>query len=164
MNQKNKIKDLISENRVGIFTTQNNGKIFSRPIAYADVDSDNNVWFFTDIHSDKIIDLANSNQVNFSFANHSDNEYVSLSGEAKLVTDPKIIDEKWSFIVKAWFPEGKQADRLALIKVVPESVQYWDGTSSKVIRLYDMAKALLTNKSYVEVADSDNKIVDYTNN
>jgi len=161
MNQKEKIKEYIGNNRVGMFITQDDGKLFSRPIAYADVDDENNVWFFTDIESGKIDDIVNNKQVNFSFANHSDNTYVSLAGVAEMVKDPSIIDEKWTFVMKAWFPEGKEAERLTLIKVIPETVQYWDGSSSKVILLYDMAKALLTGKSYVEVADSKNDIVDY---
>jgi len=161
MNQKEKIKELIGDNRVGIFVTQNNGKLFSRPIAYADVDDDNNVWFFTDIHSGKIEDIINNKEVNFSFANHSDNAYVSLSGVAEIIKDSSMIEKKWSFMMKAWFPEGKESERLTLIKVIPESVQYWDGSSSKVILLYDMAKALLTGKSYVDVADSDNETVKY---
>ena len=161
MNQKERIKELIGDNRVGIFITQDNGKLFSRPIAYSDVDEENNVWFFTDIHSEKINDIINNKQVNFSFANHSDNAYVSLSGTAEMINDSAIIDEKWSYFMKAWFPEGKEAERLTLIKVIPESVQYWDGSSSKIILLYDMAKAILTGKSYVDVADSDNEIVKY---
>ena len=161
MDQKEKIKELIGDNRVGMFVTQDKGKLFSRPIAYADVDDENNVWFFTDVNSGKIDDIINNKQVNFSFANHSDNAYVSLSGIAEMINDAAIIDEKWSFIMKAWFPEGKEAERLTLIKIIPESVQYWDGTSSKVVLLYDMAKALLTGKSYVEVADSKNDIVKY---
>lgn len=161
MNQKEKIKELIGDNRVGIFVTQDNGRLFSRPIAYADVDDDNNIWFFTDIHSAKIDEIINNKQVNFSFASESDNTYVSLAGVAEMIDDASLVDEKWSFIMKAWFPEGKEAERLALIKVIPESVQYWDGSSSKVIQLVDMAKAILTGKSYVDIADSENDIVNY---
>ena len=161
MNQKEKIKELIGDNRVGMFVTQDNGKLFSRPIAHADVDDENNVWFFTDINSEKIQDIINNKQVNFSFANHSDNAYISLSGVAEMINDASIIEEKWTFFMKAWFPEGKEADRLTLIKVIPDSVQYWDGSSSKIILLYDMAKALLTGKSYTDVADTDNNIVTY---
>jgi len=161
MNQKEKIKELIADNRVGTFVTQDNGKLFSRPIAYADVDDENNVWFFTDIHSGKVDDIINNKQVNFSFANHAENAYISLSGVAEMINDPTIIDKKWTFFMKAWFPEGKEAERLTLIKVIPDSVQYWDGSSSKIIQLYDLAKALLTGKSYVDVADTDNDIVQY---
>jgi len=161
MNQKEKIKELIGDTRVGTFVTQDNGKLFSRPIAYADVDKENNVWFFTDINSGKIDDIINNQQVNFSFSNHSDNSYVSLSGVAEMISDSSIIDEKWNFFMKAWFPEGKEAERLTLIKVIPESVQYWDGSSSKIILLYNMAKAIITGKSYQELTDTDNQIVEY---
>jgi len=161
MNQKEKIKELIGDNRIGIFVTQNDGKLFSRPIAHVDVDNENNVWFFTDIESGKIDEIINNEQVNFSFANHSDNSYVSMSGAAEIINDPSLIDKKWTFFMKAWFPEGKEAKRLTLIKVIPDSVQYWDGSSSKIVLLYDMAKALITGKKYVDFADTDNDIVEY---
>ncbi|MEM6966589.1 MAG: pyridoxamine 5'-phosphate oxidase family protein [Bacteroidota bacterium] len=160
MDKKRKIKNLIERNQVGIFITQNNGKLFSRPIAFADVDDENCVWFFTDVNSGKIDDILENENVNFSFANHSDNAYVSVSGKATLITDQDIIDEKWSIIIKAWFPEGKQSKRLVLVKVEPETVQYWDGSSSRIVQAYDVTKALLTGKSYVQVANSENEIVE----
>lgn len=161
MNSKKKIKELIGDNRVGMFVTQDEGKIYSRPIAYAEVDDDNNVWFFTDINSGKIDDIINNKQVNFSFSNSADNAYVSLSGTAEIINDKALIDAKWSFYMKAWYPEGKDAERLTLIKVSPESVQYWDGSGSDIVLAYDMAKALITGRSYVDVADSDNETVYY---
>ena len=161
MQEKEKIKKLIENNRIGMFVTQDQDEIFSRPIAYADVDEDNFVWFFTDVNSDKIDHIINNKQVNFSFANHADNAYVSLAGKAELVKDAAIIDEKWKFFMKAWFPEGKNADRLILIKVIPHTAQYWDGTSSKILLMYQMAKALVTNKSYVKVSNSKNNVVKF---
>lgn len=161
MNQKKKIKEMIDDTRVGMFSTQDNGSIFSRPIAIADVDLDNNVWFFTDINSSKVDDIINNKNVNFSFNNESENEYVSLSGKAEIIQNATLIEEKWSYLMKVWFPKGKESERLTLIKVTPQSVQYWDGTSSKIIQLYSMAKALITGKSYDEVTRTDNSILNY---
>ena len=161
MNLKRKIKRLINKNIVGMFVTQDNGKLYSRPIAYASVDGENNIWFFTDINSNKIANIIDNNQVNFSFANHSANEYVSLSGIADIITDPDTINRKWKFFMRAWFPEGKDGDRLTLIKVEPETVEYWDGSSNKAVQAYDVAKALVTGKSYVSVANSKNEVVHY---
>jgi len=48
------------------------------------VDDDDNVWFFTDINSGKTDDIFNNKQVNFMFANDSDNAYITLSGVADL--------------------------------------------------------------------------------
>lgn len=144
-----------------MFVTQAEGRLYSRPIAYAEVDSDNNIWFFTDINSNKIANINENNQVNFSFANHAANEYVSLTGTAEIITDPDIINEKWQFYMKAWWPEGKSGDRLTLIKVEPELVEYWDGSSSKAVQAYDVMKALMTGKSYVSVANSKNEVISY---
>ena len=161
MNLKRKVKGLINKNMVGMFVTQGEGKIYSRPIAYAEVDSENNVWFFTDINSDKIAHIIHNNQVNFSFSNQTDNEYVSLTGTAAIVTDPSIIDKKWQFYMRAWWPEGKAGDRLTLIKVAPELVEYWDGSSNKAVQAYDVVKALVTGRSYVDVANSKNELISY---
>ncbi|MEL6926030.1 MAG: pyridoxamine 5'-phosphate oxidase, partial [Bacteroidota bacterium] len=32
-----------------MFTTQDEGKLFSRPIAVSEVEDNGNIWFFTDI-------------------------------------------------------------------------------------------------------------------
>lgn len=161
MYNNRKIKKLINSAKIGMFVTQDNGKLFSRPIAFSDVDNDNCIWFFTDINSGKINDIANNQNVNFSFSNQSENTYVSVSGTAELIKDPEIIDEKWSVIVRAWYPEGRDSDRLTLVKVTPSTIQYWDGYSSKIIMAYDITKALVTGRSYVDVANSNNEIIEY---
>ncbi len=161
MNNNKKIKKLIKDARIGMFVTQDNGKLFSRPIAFSDVDDENCIWFFTDINSEKVDDIINNQNVNFSFSNQSQNNYVSVSGTAELIQDPIIIDEKWSVIVRAWYPEGKDSDRLTLVKVTPNTVQYWDGNSSKIIMAYDITKALVTGRSYSDVANSKNEIIEY---
>jgi len=161
MNLKRKVKKLINKNFVGIFITQSEGRLYSRPIAYAEVDEENNVWFSTDINSGKIAHINSNNQVNFSFANQNANEYVSLTGTAAIITDPDIIDEKWQFYMKAWWPEGKEGERLTLVRVEPELVEYWDGSSSKAVQAYDVVKALVTGKSYVNVSNSKNEVISY---
>ena len=161
MDTKKKIRKLIKDSRIGMFTTQDDGDLFSRPIAFADVDKDNCIWFFTDVNSEKVDDVLNNKNVNFSFSNQADNAYVSVSGIAELIQDQAIKDEKWSIIIKAWFPEGKDSDKLTLIKVTPKTAQYWDGSSSKIVMAYDVAKALATGKSYISVANSENELIEY---
>ncbi len=161
MRKEKKIKELIEKNRVGLFVTQTNGKLVSRPIALADVDENSNVWFFTDITTDKIDEIRENKNVNFSFANHSDNSYLSVSGVATIVDDQQEIDKKWNELNKVWFPEGKASKRLVLVKVSPETVEYWDGTSSKIMQAIQIGKAYVTGKSFSEVADAENEIVEF---
>ena len=71
-------------------------------------------------------------------------------GSAKIVTDRKKIDELWNPFVKVWFPEGKDDPELVLIKIAPHSAEYWDSSSSKMVVLFNMAKALVTGEEYNE--------------
>ena len=156
-----KIKKLIENIQVGMFTTQQGDKLYSRPIAVSRVDEDNTLWFFTDISSDKVVEVMNNQHVNFSFSDPGANTYVSVFGKATIVKNQQKIEELWSVFIKAWFPEGKDSDQLTLIKVVPESTQYWDATSSKIVALYNMAKAIVTGESHQRVSDADNKTLIY---
>lgn len=162
MNDKQKVLELLKKNRVGMLVTNDDGKLFSRPIAVTDVDDNSNIWFFTDINSEKVETIYDNNQVNFSFSNEDDNEYISVSGSAHIITSQQIIDEKWKFFLKAWFPEGKEAEKLILIKVKPQSVEFWDDTNSRLVQIYTMARSLMSGKSYVEVSNSENKTIHYT--
>ncbi len=163
MDNKEKVRNLIRKNRIGMFTTESQkGKLVSRPIAFTDMDDDNRIWFFTDLTSEKIEDIKNNQEVNFSFSNEGKSEYVSMSGTAEIVKDQDLIDEKWTYFMKAWFPEGKESSRLTLIKVNPGTAEFWDGSSSKVVMMYNMAKSLASGKRYDEVSNASNRIVDYT--
>jgi general stress protein 26 len=46
--------------------------------------------------------------------------------------------------VKAWFPDGVDDPRLILLKVTPETAEYWDGTSSKIVLAFSLLKAIVT--------------------
>lgn len=162
MENQAKIKKLIEDARIGMFTTNYDDKLFSRPIAISQVDEENNIWFFTDIHSEKVDEIIQNKNINFSFSNQDDNAYVSISGIAKLVIDKEKIEELWSIFVQAWFPEGKESERLTLVKVKPESAEYWDGSSSKIVSLFHLAKAVTTGKAYNEVVNSENDTVQYS--
>ena len=159
MSEQKKVKKLIESARIGMFTTQKKGALYSRPIAISQVDDENNIWFFTDIGSEKIDEIMANQQINFSFSNESSNEYVSISGEAYPVKDQEKIDSLWNAMIKVWFPNGKESNNLTLVKVIPETAQYWDGTSSRIIQLYKMAKAIATGKGYEKLADAENKVV-----
>lgn len=162
MKNQVKIKKLIEDARIGMFTTNYENKLFSRPIAISQVDKANNIWFFTDVQSEKVDEIVQNKNVNFSFSNQDDNAYVSISGKAELIIDQEKIEELWNIFVEAWFPEGKDSDRLTLVKVIPDSAEYWDGTSSKIVSLFHLAKAITTGKAFSEVVDSENDTVQYS--
>ncbi len=142
---KGKLKDI----KIAMLTTEEpDGDLRSRPMSTSEMDEDGCLWFFTNEFSPKVNEINQEHKVNLSYANPDDNTYVSVSGQAVLSTDKSKIKELWNPILKAWFPEGLDDPKLALLKITPRQAEYWDSTSSKVIQFYNIAKAIVTGERH----------------
>jgi len=107
---------------------------------------DGDLWFFTDDNTHKIEEIEKDNRVCVAYSKPTENVYLSISGAAKVVKDRAKIEELWSPILKAWFPDGLDDPSLCLLKVEVEQAEYWDAPSSKIVQLFQMAKALATGQ------------------
>ncbi len=153
MNKEDAIKKIVEiakDINIAMFTTMDDqGALRSRPMSCVKVEEASaTCWFFTNEYSEKVDELKNENDINLSFSNPAKQDFISLSGEVELITDRQKMEELWSPIIKAWFPEGLDSDRLALLKFTPTKGEYWDGSSSKIIQLYKISKAILTGQPY----------------
>ena len=110
----------------------------------AQFDEEGNIWFFTNEHSGKADELQVNHQICLSYSLPSKNSYISISGEAQIVHNWSKMKELYNPAIKAWFPKGLDDQALALLKVTPHHAEYWDSNSSKMVILYQMAKAILT--------------------
>ncbi|HSN72474.1 MAG TPA: pyridoxamine 5'-phosphate oxidase family protein, partial [Steroidobacteraceae bacterium] len=138
-----KLAELISEAEVGMLTTRDlDGTLRSRPLAALQVSDDGDLWFFTSVKSPKIREIEEDNRVNVSFARPSDQNYVSLSGRARILRDPKKAHELWTAWAKVWFPDGPDDPELVLLNVRAEKAEYWDTSDSIVGRTVGLLKAL----------------------
>jgi general stress protein 26 len=129
-------------------TVDRDGSLRSRPMETQDREFDGTLWFFTADDSPKIEEIEQERQVNLSYADPDSQKYVSISGRATLVRDRKMMEELWTPFIKAWFPEGLDDPRLALLKVTAESAEYWSAPPSAVVRMVGLAKALVTGEQY----------------
>jgi len=85
-----KLADLIDEVGIGMLTTEEtDGTLRSRPLATLEMDSEGKLWFFTAMSSGKVEDIDQHRQVNLSYANVAQQQYVSVSGHARLFRDPE---------------------------------------------------------------------------
>lgn len=142
-----KLGELIEGIDFAMLTTIDNGVLRSRPMSTQDFDFDGDLWFFTSSKTHKIEEIQKDNRVNVSYAAPDDNTYVSVSGTAEVVNDQAKIDEYWSEIHRAWFPEGKDSPDLVLLKVNVEQAEYWDSPSSTIVQVAGFLKALATGES-----------------
>lgn len=145
-----KIKEMVEDIRIAMMTTvdeQNN--LVSRPMACMQMDADGTLWFFTKKSSPKVAQVEqHENKVNLSFADAADSDFVSISGTAQELDDRAKIDALWSDQAKPWFPKGKDDPELTLLKVHTELAEYWDSNDSRIVRLFEMARAVVTGDTY----------------
>ncbi len=142
-----KLTDLIKDIDFAMMTTvDDDGSLRSRPMSTQEVSKDGVMWFFTGYESAKSHEIKNDSHINLSYAKPSDNVYVSVSGRATISKDKAKIDELWSPVLKAWFPEGKDDPNIGLIRVTIDKAEYWDSPSSAVVQLYGFVKAAITGE------------------
>ncbi len=76
----------------------------------------------------------------------ADGAFVSLSGHGEIDIDRARIQSLWTVFAKPWFPSGPDSNNLALLKFVPDSADYWDGPSSKMVRAFGMIASVIAGK------------------
>jgi general stress protein 26 len=170
---RKKIRDLyalIEGIEIAMFTTRRpDGALVSRPMATQEREPGTDLWFVTDIESDKIDDLIADPHVNVSYYNVKSWEWVSVSGVVTVSQDREMIRRLYQPDWKAWFgDEGGSRDggpndpRFALLLVDARSVVYGKRNKPKPLALFEVVKGMVTGQApdvsdVREVSDSELK-------
>ncbi|MES2317105.1 MAG: pyridoxamine 5'-phosphate oxidase family protein [Pseudomonadota bacterium] len=142
------LKSRIAAIQFAMFTTvDQHGHLASRPMTNQETDGEGNLWFFTSTETELWQHIAAQPQVNLSFAEPEDGVYVSVSGQAERVVDRAQIKAMWTPAVQAWYPHGPDDPHVMLVRVVSHRAEYWDASSSAMVQLFQMAKAVLTGST-----------------
>jgi general stress protein 26 len=144
--------DLIEGIEIAMFTTRRpDGHLVSRPMATQTQAEGADLWFVTDIDSDKLDELGFDPNVNLSYYRDGSREWVSVSGTATVSQDRRAIRDLYQPDWKAWFgDEGGERDggpddpRLALILVEVNSVTYLKVDKPKPLVLFEVVKGMVT--------------------
>ena len=144
--ERQRVRALIE--RVGVAMLMNvdeKGTHIGRPMLPLLLQNDPHVYFLTHQSSRKATQLAVRPQVGLSIV--STNCFVVVAGSAQLSREPELIGRLWSPTYRAWFPEGKGDREATVIRVAVERIDYWEPPSSRVIRLVQAVKAVLTRRA-----------------
>ena len=152
--------DLIKDIEIAMFTTRRaDGMLVSRPMATQRREPGADLWFVTDIESDKVDDLVGDPNVSIAYYNTKTWEWVSVSGTVRVSQEREMIRKLYSPDWKAWFgTEGGARDggpddpRFALLAVDVKSAIYGKRNKPAPLALFEVAKGLVTGKR-AEVAD-----------
>lgn len=146
-----KFKKLVEEVNVCMFITNNatndHNHDHTRPMATIEVEKDGTLWFFTDIRSIKVEEVSQQHNVHLTYAHPGKESYLDVWGNAEIVTDRNQIKDKWSTMVKAWFPNGPEDPNVALLKVQPRDVYYWETETGKMVKFFKIAASIITEQT-----------------
>ena len=134
---------MAQKQRIAMLTTEEDGKLVSRPMAALSRPEENRIYFVTRTDA-KIGEIGGSAPVNLAFSDPHKNNYLSISGTAHTSQDREKLRELWSMFTEAWLPQGPEAEDVALISVEPEEAKLWDSTSSSIIYAGKVLKAVAT--------------------
>jgi len=138
------IAQMIEGIAVAMLTTvEADGALASRPMAPLEMDTTGALWFFTDLRSSKVEHLR---VANLAFTDAGRGTYVSLSGRGEIDTDRGRIAQLWTPMAKPWFPHGPTSTELGLLKFVPLAADYWDASSSRMVRAFSLIASAVTGK------------------
>jgi len=117
---------LIDGIEICMMTTRDSNALRARPMM-ANVDKETHEFrFLTRQSTHKIDELAANPDVNLAFSDPKAGDFVSVSGQAYLTQDRKLLEQLWSPAAEAYFGCGSEDPDIAVIRVVPSRAEYWD--------------------------------------
>jgi general stress protein 26 len=143
---------LIEGMEIAMFTTRRaDGQLVSRPMATQTQAEGSDLWFVTDIESEKLDELEHDPHVNLAYYRDGTREWVSVSGTATVTQDRRAIHELYRPDWKAWFGDqggdrdgGPDDPRLALILVDVQLATYLKVDKPKPVVLFEVVKGMVT--------------------
>ena len=150
-----KLKELVEEIDICLFCTnlKTDDGATCRPMAAQEVDEQGNIWFFSDIHSDKNNEIEKDNKVQLFFSHPGKSSYLVVNGEAEVIVDKQKTAELWSPLVKTWFKKGKDDPNISILKVSTASAYYWDTAGNKMINFFKMVASVATGTTLVDAKE-----------
>ncbi|MEO8012028.1 MAG: pyridoxamine 5'-phosphate oxidase family protein [Dokdonella sp.] len=140
-----KLGELIDGIDVAMLTTQAaDGSLVSRPLQTLQFDRKGDLLFFTEADSGKVAELEAKAQVNLAYAHPGKHRYVSVRGKASVAHDRAKIDELWSPVHKAFFPNGKDDPNLAVLRVTVRDADFWESSGNFIMRALDFTRAIVS--------------------
>jgi general stress protein 26 len=134
--------ELMKKIGFAMLVTHDGDKLRARPMA-AHVDRDaNTIYFLTDARRHKDEEIARNPNINLSFADASDQKYVSVTGIAEVSNDRAKIKELFSMPAKAWWDSAEDPN-IRVLKVTPDDAEFWDSPGT-AISYVKMAAAAVT--------------------
>jgi general stress protein 26 len=137
-----KLDELIRQFDTAMLVTQSlDGALRARPMAIAEHGEGAVLYFATRSEDEKLGEILQSPGVAVTM--QADNIYLSISGEARVLTNRLLADELWTASMRLWFPEGPGDPDLVILLFEPTYAEYWDRAGMQRLQFWwEAGKAL----------------------
>lgn len=102
----------------------------ARPMTAQILEDGGPIWFFTSRDNGIVQRLGEGDRAIATFTSKGHDLYATIHGSVRLDTDRATIDRLWNRYVAAWFEDGKNDPKLALLRLDPERGEIWLDASS----------------------------------
>ncbi len=141
-----KVRELIGDIKVAMLTTtDDSGRMRSRPMYTQQTEFDGDIWFATSKSSSLVTELQRNAAVLVNYANPESQRFLVIAGDGVVVHDQSKIDELWNPAMKPWFNGGPTDPDLTLVKIESRHADFWDSPAAPV-RWFQFLAGMATGK------------------
>ena len=90
------------------------------------------IWFFSSKETAIVQNAAAGQRAFFTFASKGHNLFATVHGTIRVDNDRAAIDRLWNRFVAAWYEDGKDDPKLALLRFDTERAEIWEDEWSLV--------------------------------
>jgi general stress protein 26 len=150
-----RVWNLMKKIGFAMLVTRDGSKLRARPMTAYLARDENAIFFLTDARQHKAEEIARNPEVNLSFADASDQKYVSVTGAAVVSNDRARIKQLFSTPAKAWWDSADNPN-IRVLKITPDDAEFWDSPGT-VVTSIKMAAALATG-AHPDVGEDNRKV------
>ena len=132
----------IDDVQAGMLSVQGGRPVPMSPMADRDA---NAIWFITAQGTDVAAASESGSTASLQVADSNSNLYANVQGHLQSVDDAEKLDELWNAVVAAWFEDGRDDDKVRLVRMTPTTAEVW-ATDGAAGFLYEIAKAHMTDE------------------
>ncbi|MFO0907478.1 MAG: pyridoxamine 5'-phosphate oxidase family protein [Isosphaeraceae bacterium] len=115
-------------------TVEPDGALRSRPMVNKQPEFEGDLWFLARSQSRLVWSIHRYPRVNLTYTDPASGRFVSVTGTAHILRDPKKAEELWDPSYESWL-NGPNDPELSLVKVTVENAQAWGGPSGSIQRI-----------------------------
>jgi general stress protein 26 len=116
----------------------------SRPMAVRPAKEEGAIYFLTDAGTPKAEEIGRNQSVCLAMSDNKGQKYVSISGHAEMINDRERIKKYWSVYDKAFWPD-KNDPRIRILRVTPESAEFWEG-NGRIVTAVKLVAAIASGE------------------